>query len=130
MLLSCMSMERHAIQVVLDYVWGPPAEAALQAATVGARLVEIGQFAGEEISLAASTLRSHFLTVLGYATFHAPHEVQAAAYRRMAEFAGQGRLTVEVERVPLEEVERAWEHQRSGTRHKLVSIPSRCDRRK
>ncbi len=111
------------IDVIVDYVWGPPVEAALRAATVGARLVQVGAAAGEEISVPAAAMRGQSLAILGHANYHAPHAVRAAAYRRMAAFAGQGHLTVEVERIPLRQVETAWERQRSGARQRLVLIP-------
>lgn len=111
------------IDVIVDLVWAAPAEAALRAAAVGARLVQVGQMAGPEIALAAAAVRSRFLAVLGYANFHVPLDVRAAAYRRLAEHARDGRLAVDVERVALADVEHAWERQRSGVDRKLVVVP-------
>ncbi len=114
---------RGAVDVIIDYVWGPPAKAALQAAAVGARLVQVGTSAGEEIRVPAAAMRGQSLAILGYANYHAPLAVRAAAYRRMAELAGQSQLTGDVERFPLRQVEQAWERQRSGARQRLVLIP-------
>ena len=50
-------------------------------------------------------------------------DVTAAAYQRMAELAASEKLIVPVERMPLQQVEQAWEHQRAGTRPRLVLIP-------
>jgi len=111
------------IHVIIDYVWGPPTEAALQAAAVGGRLVQVGTTAGDEINLKGSILRSKSLTIFGYAGFHASLERRATAYRQLAEHAGQGRLIIPVERIPLRQVEQAWERQRSGTRRRLVLMP-------
>jgi NADPH2:quinone reductase len=112
-----------AIDVIVDYVWGPAVEAAISAAAVGARIVQVGRSGSEEIRLSADTMRAKSLSILGYATYHAPFEVRAAAYRRLTELAGQGQLAVDVERVPLSEVERAWERQRAGARSRLVVLP-------
>ena len=111
------------IHVIVDYVWGSTSAAALQAAAVGGRLVQVGTTAGDDISLKGSLLRGKSLTILGYASYHASLERRATAYRRMAELAGQGKLIVPVERVPLQQVEQAWERQRSGSRQRLVLIP-------
>jgi len=61
------------IDVVLDYVWGPPAEAVLAAiaqkgldhAARRIRYVEIGSMAGQTISLPGATLRSSGLELVG-----------------------------------------------------------------
>lgn len=90
---------------------------------VGARVVLVGQSGADEIHLSASLARSKGLNILGYATFHAPRDIRSEAYRRLADLAGQGRLMVDVERVPLEQVGQAWERQRSGSRHRLVVLP-------
>jgi NADPH:quinone reductase-like Zn-dependent oxidoreductase len=111
------------IDVILDLLWGAPAEAAIRTAAVGARLVQVGNMAGPEIALAAPAVRSRFLAILGYANFHAPLDVRAAAYRRLGEHARDGRLTVDVERVALADVEQGWKRQRSGVDRKLVVIP-------
>src|SRR5271165_2748361 len=62
-------------QVVIDYVWGSPAEAFLNAVTrkefaaIGseARYVQVGESAGATISLPAAVLRSVPLTIMGTA---------------------------------------------------------------
>jgi NADPH2:quinone reductase len=112
-----------AVDVIIDYVWGPPVEAALGAAAVGARVVQVGQSGDDEIRLSAAMARGKFLNVLGYANFHAPRGVRSEAYRHLAELAGQGRLVVDVDRIPLRQVEQAWERQRAGERRRLVVLP-------
>ena len=113
----------HGFDVIVDLLWGEPAGAALRAAAHGARLVQIGQLAGPELALAAATVRSRFAAVLGFAVFHAPLDVRAAAYRTLAEHARDGRLTVDVERIGLEGIEDAWRRQQAGVAHKLVVVP-------
>jgi NADPH2:quinone reductase len=111
------------VDVIIDYLWGSPVEATLRAAATGARVVQVGQLGDDEIRLSAALARSKFLTILGYANFHAPRDVRSEAYRHLAELAGQGRLIVDVERIPLQQVEQAWERQRAGARHRLVVLP-------
>lgn len=111
------------IDVVIDYVGGPFAEAALQAATAGGRLVQIGNAAGDEITLQGPMIRNQFLTIFGYVSAYAPLERRTTIYRHIAELAGEGQLVIPVERLPLRQVEQAWERQRAGTRQRLVLIP-------
>jgi NADPH2:quinone reductase len=111
------------IDVIVDYVWGPAVEAAINAAGHGARIVQVGRAGHDQIQVSADVARAKSLDILGYATYHAPYEIRAAAYRRLGELAGQGQLVVDVERVPLVEIERAWERQRTGTRSRLVVVP-------
>jgi NADPH2:quinone reductase len=63
----------HSVDIVLDYLWGPPAETLLAAiaqkgldhAAPRIRYVQIGNMAGPSISLSAATLRSSGLELLG-----------------------------------------------------------------
>jgi NADPH2:quinone reductase len=111
------------IDVIIDYVSGPLAEAALQAATVGGRLVQVGAATVDEVTLSGPLIRNQSLTICGYRSSQASFETRSAAYKRMSELATSGKLIVPVERMPLEQVEQAWERQRVGTRQRLVLIP-------
>lgn len=63
----------HGVDIVLDYLWGPPAEAFLDAiaqkglshAAPRIRYIQIGNMAGPTITLPAATLRSSGLELLG-----------------------------------------------------------------
>ena len=111
--------------MIIDYVSGPLAEAALQAARIGGRLVQVGTATVDELTLSGPLIRNQSLTVCGYRSSQASFETRAAAYRRMAELVASGKLSVPVERLPLEQVAHAWERQRAGTRQRqrLVLIP-------
>jgi NADPH:quinone reductase-like Zn-dependent oxidoreductase len=115
-------------QVVIDYVWGQPAEAFLSAITnrefkvmkSETRFVQAGDSAGSTISLAAAVLRSTALTILGTAGIPARH-VLADALQRVLLHAAEGELHVETECVPLADIESAWQRNQPGRR--LVIIP-------
>lgn len=109
--------------VVIDPLWGEPAAAASEACNAEARLIQIGQSAGAESTLSSAVVRGKALSILGYTNFRAPREVTRAAYTQMIEHAVAGRLTVDVELVPLEKVAAAWERQRSSPGRKLVIVP-------
>ncbi|MBB4664090.1 quinone oxidoreductase family protein [Conexibacter arvalis] len=113
-----------SVDVVIDPLWGEPAAAALGALGPGGRLIQIGQSAGPLASIPSAAIRGKLAEIRGHTNFLVPPEEKAAAYAALCEHALAGRLTVDVERLPLSEVERAWERQRAGTGGtKLVLVP-------
>jgi NADPH2:quinone reductase len=112
------------VNVIVDYVWGPALEAALHVADAGARIVQVGRAgASAEIHLSADLVRARSLNVLGYATYHVPHDLRAAAYQQLVQFAADGQLRVDLECLPLSEVQQAWSRQCAGVRNRLVLVP-------
>jgi NADPH:quinone reductase-like Zn-dependent oxidoreductase len=115
-------------QVVIDYVWGHPAETFLAAITKREfavitseiRFVQVGESAGSTISLPAAVLRSTALTILGTAGIP-PRNVLVDALQQVMAHAASGELRIETERVPLADIENAW--QRDQQRRRLVVIP-------
>jgi len=115
-------------QVVIDYVWGKPAEAFFAATTrkefaaAGAeiRYVEAGEGAGPTITLPAAVLRSAPVTIMGTAGIP-PREMLVEALQKVMTYAASGELKIDTERVPLVEIEAAWEREQRGRR--LVVIP-------
>ena len=115
-------------QVVIDYVWGQPTEAFLSAITTRefaavkseTRLVQVGESAGATIALPASVLRSTALTIMGTAGIP-PGDVLADALRQVMAYAANGELQVDTKRVPLADIESAWQAEQHGPR--LVVIP-------
>ena len=108
------------IDVILDPLWGTPAAAALQAASPGARLVQLGGAAGKEMSFNPASLRGRLVSILAFSAGATPLEVRIAAYERTLGLAAEGRLTARVRELALEQVGDAWELQRSSPHAKLV----------
>ncbi|MGA2588560.1 MAG: zinc-binding dehydrogenase [Bryobacteraceae bacterium] len=114
--------------VIIDYLWGRPTEVLLAAITraefaaAGSemRLVEVGESAGPTITLPAAVLRSTALTIVGTAGIP-PKEVLTDALQQVMNHAARGKLRVDIERVPLKDIEGAWERDVRGRR--LVVIP-------
>jgi NADPH2:quinone reductase len=114
--------------VIIDYLWGHPTEALLTAITnaefavAGSeiRLVEVGESVGPTITLPAAVLRSTPLTILGTAGIP-PWHVLREAFQQVMNHAASGTLRIETERVPLAEIEDAWE--RNVQARRLVVIP-------
>ena len=113
--------------VILDYLWGHPTELLLAALTrsefsmkaAGPRLIPIGESAGPGISLPGAVLRSAGLAILGGG--FPPMNLVMDAYNQAMARAASGELRIETERVPLADVEKAW--QRSARGPRLVLIP-------
>jgi NADPH:quinone reductase-like Zn-dependent oxidoreductase len=118
------------VHVIIDYLWGPPTEAAIAAITHAGlrhtaprvRLVEVGEMAGPTISLPASVLRSSGLRILGSGAGSVDPAVVVAALSRIMPRIADGSLRVPVRQARLDDVVQAWaEPDRDGER--LVVVP-------
>lgn len=115
--------------VVLDYLWGRPTESFLRAIArkgfpsprSGTRLVQIGNSAGPVISLSAEIMRSAAVTITGSGVMP-PLDVLSHAYQQLMNLAALGQLQIDVEPVPLADIERAWTREGLPGR-RLVMIP-------
>jgi NADPH2:quinone reductase len=112
------------IDVIVDYLWGRPTELLLEAlakgfkttATHRTRLVEVGASAGPTITLPAATLRSIDLTLLGSGFGAASLDEIFATIPTLFSMAAAGSLKIDVEPVPLAQVETAWSRVEKGRR--------------
>ena len=112
------------VDVVLDYLWGAPAEAMLAAIaqrglshkTSRVRFLQVGESAGGTISLPAAALRSSGLELLGSGFGSASlAEVFAAVGEFFAE-AAKRPFAVEIKTVALRDVEGVWGAAEGGGR--------------
>lgn len=112
------------IDVVIDYLWGRPTELLLEglakafkpSATRSTRLVEVGESAGKTITLPGATLRSIDLRMMGSGFGSVSLEGVLAAIPTLFEIAANGGFRVDVEPIPLAEVEAAWSRVEKGRR--------------
>jgi NADPH2:quinone reductase len=115
-------------QVVIDYLWGDPAQAFLAAMARKefadikheTRYVQVGESAGPTLLLPAAVLRSTPLTILGTGGIP-PRDVLTSAVQQIMANAASGKLQVDTECVPLAEIEHAWRRDQRGRR--LVITP-------
>ena len=122
------AQEGQGWDLVIDYLWGHPTEIFLETLVrhdlevrnLRVRLVQVGSMAGPTINLRSTVLRSAGLEIVGMGTGTAgEREHQAAAIRDFYELLRQGRLRVDIQRVPLTEVSEVW-HQDQGGRRPVV----------
>ena len=108
------------VDAVVDPLWGEPAMAALSAGAFGVRLVNFGQAAAGETTMSSVPLRNNRATVLGISTAMDPPELRRERCARVLDLVASGRVQVDHDVLPLEQVAEAWRRQATSPRRKLV----------
>jgi NADPH:quinone reductase-like Zn-dependent oxidoreductase len=106
----------HGVDIVLDYLWGPPAGTLLAAiaqkgldhAAPRIRYVQIGSSAGPNLSLNAATLRSSGLELLGSGFGSASLEQIRQTIADFFALIAEQPLTFKLKTAPLSEVSTLW----------------------
>ena len=115
---------RTGVDVVLDYLWGRPAECLLEAisqkglrrAASRVRFVQIGESAGATISLSAAALRSSGLELLGSGSGSASLTQLRTAILEFFKAAAAKPFAFSVKIAPLADAEALWNSPEQGTR--------------
>ena len=104
--------------VVLDVIYGSPAEAAMRATRPGARMMSIGVQAGQTVSLSLRELvsRSH----IGVGTGQRPAAERRAAFDRLMAMACEGNLKVNTRCYAFDDAAEAWAAQAGSPHGKIV----------
>lgn len=110
------------VELVLDPVFGAPAAAALRALAPYGRLVNLGDAADATAPLDSATLRSGSLRVLGYTNNELTAQQRATALLAVLDHAAAGRLTLDYETAPLDDVAGAWSRQANGSAAKRIVL--------
>ena len=111
------------VDLVLDPVWGMPAEAALRVLSPHGRLVNLGSSAAPLAALGSATLRSGTLSVLGYTNNALSHEQKAEALAEILRHATAGHLTADRETLPLAKAAEGWSRCGKPPYRRPVLIP-------
>ena len=115
------------VDVVLDYVWGPSAEALIVAGAkagpeaVPIRYVQIGAMSGSDITLPGAALRSSALQLMGSGIGSIPQRRILAAIRGVLEAAPGAGFKVSARALPLAEVATAWDA--GDAQSRIVLVP-------
>ncbi len=112
------------IDVVLDYVWGAPAEAALEALTqrgmghgsARIRYVQVGSSAGATAAVPAESLRSSPLELIGSGFGSVPIDRILRSLGTFLEEAGREPFQIRTRVAPLAQVEALWNAPEPGVR--------------
>jgi NADPH:quinone reductase-like Zn-dependent oxidoreductase len=115
--------------IVIDYVWGRPAELVLEmlaghdlnAVPHRTRYVQVGEMAGASISLRAGILRSAAIELYGIGGGSVPKEVMERVPSEILpllfRLAAEGTLSLSADTMPLSGITEAWERgDRDGRR--------------
>jgi NADPH:quinone reductase len=111
------------VDLVLDPVWGVPAEAALRVLSPNGRLVNLGSSAGSLARFSSATLRSKVLSVLGYTNNALTDEQKTAALAEILAHAADGRITADRETLPLDRAAEGWSRCGQAPHRRAVMTP-------
>jgi NADPH:quinone reductase-like Zn-dependent oxidoreductase len=112
------------LDLVVDPLWGRPAEAAVRVLSPDGRLVNLGSSAGAGASLASAAIRSSMISILGYTNNALTSEQRAAALGEILAHAAAGRLDTDREVLPLADVAEAWSRCGQPPHRRAVLVPS------
>lgn len=118
----------NGIDVVLDYLWGAPAEALLAAIVqkgldhdaARIRYIQIGNSAGPNVTLPAAVLRSSGLELLGSGFGSVSMDKIFASLRAILQSATQQPFRMKLRTIPLRDVEKFWN---AAEEARLVFVP-------
>ena len=117
--------------VILDYLWGHPTEVLISTFTPTAigfarkrtRFLVIGVLAGRSVQLSAQSLVTSGLEIHGFGVTNTPENLKerAEGIAQIWDMLKRGDLSMDVVRVPLSDIEKAWELEEHGRR--IVIVP-------
>jgi NADPH:quinone reductase-like Zn-dependent oxidoreductase len=117
-----------AVDIVLDYLWGPSAERLLRAAAKTAkeaarmRFVQIGSVSASDITLPGAVLRSSGLVLMGSGIGSVAVSGLMNAIKELFEATVPGRFQIAIKALPLSAVEQAWPSAHNTAR--IVFVPA------
>ncbi|MGW0808137.1 quinone oxidoreductase family protein [Nonomuraea sp. NPDC002799] len=115
------------VDVVIDYVWGEPAAAAMiplltarADRTAPLAWIQIGSIAGQSAPIPSAALRSARLQIVGSGIGSVPARDFLAELPELASAVTAGAIDVRARAVPLAQVEQAWTAETDG---RIVFVP-------
>jgi NADPH:quinone reductase-like Zn-dependent oxidoreductase len=111
------------VDLILDPVWGRPAEAAMRILSPHGRLVNLGSSAGPLAGFSSASLRSGMQSVIGYTNNALSYQQKAEALGEILAHAGAGRLAVDHETMTLEQAADGWARTGHAPYRRAVLIP-------
>jgi NADPH:quinone reductase-like Zn-dependent oxidoreductase len=118
------------VDVVLDYLWGPPVESAIMPLLTGradpGRLlswIQIGAIAGANISLPSAALRRANIHFLGSGQGAVTAAGILEVLPSLAEEIEKGTFSIDIVAKPLADVEQIWSERPGRSTERVVLIP-------
>ncbi len=111
-----IEMQTHGVDIILDYLWGQPAECLLKAAAnvikepnqPRVRFINIGALAGPTLPLPASLLRSTGLELSGSGLGSISNKNLIHSIGKLLEITNPAKLQIATLSMPVQQVEQAW----------------------
>jgi NADPH2:quinone reductase len=128
-----IEIRKQPIAIVLDYLWGEPAEQLLniltghdlEAENERTSWIQVGEMAGSSIRLNAATLRSSGIEITGQGGGGITKEIMAeipGIISQIFQLAIENKISIETKIVLLEEIEYAWIAKNDEGKRLVVSI--------
>jgi NADPH:quinone reductase-like Zn-dependent oxidoreductase len=118
------------VDVVIDYLWGEPAESAIMPLLKGRRdrsrllaWVQIGAIAGPTISLPSAALRQANIQFLGSGQGSVSAAGMLATLPSLVAEIGKGTFSIAAAAEPLADVEKVWNDPGRGPTERIVFTP-------
>jgi NADPH:quinone reductase-like Zn-dependent oxidoreductase len=111
-----------AVDVVIDPLCGVPASAALLLLAPGARFVNLGSSAGPSATFTSAALRSRSAAILGYTNNEIDTKRKGEALSALLDHAAAGRMAVDHEVVPFDQLPDAWQRQACGGAERRIVV--------
>lgn len=120
------------IDVVIDYIWGHPAELILAAlsgkghTTHRVRIVTVGGMAGDKIQLSSSVLRSSDIQILGSGLGSIPpadmHRLFEELLPETFRLAAEGKLKIDTVTADMKDVDKVWNMEIGSAKRLVIMI--------
>jgi NADPH2:quinone reductase len=94
--------------IILDYLGGEPASAASRVLAPRGRLIQLGDRAGHDMTVAVAPLRAVGASIIGFTPAHYGLAAMRSAYATLTQLTLEGTLIVETTTAPLRAVEDVW----------------------
>jgi len=108
--------------IILDYLGGEPASAASRVLAPRGRLIQLGDRAGHDMTVAVAPLRAVGASIIGFMPAYYGLDAMRSAYATLTQLTLEGTLIVETTIAPLRAVEDVWRAHGNARSKVVLSI--------
>jgi NADPH2:quinone reductase len=108
--------------VILDYLGGEPASAASRVLAPRGRLIQLGDRAGQDMTVSVAPLRAVGASIIGFMPVLYGLDAMRSAYDTLTRLTLEGTLIVETTTAPLHAVEDVWRTHRDARAKVVLSV--------
>jgi NADPH2:quinone reductase len=108
--------------IIIDYLGGEPGSAASRVLAPRGRLIQVGDRAGDHMTVAVAPLRAVGASIIGFVPAYYGLAAMRSAYATLTQLTLEGTLIVETTTAPLRAVEDVWGTHRDARSKVILSI--------